>query len=197
MVRAPVRWHDHPARGELIHLLCEADRLVEGCTCACAAATGPDDARCCQFGVTGREPYPTPVELCEVDHAIRALGGQRPRPARGTARTGARRGLPLSRDASCCPLLSPDGRCTIYASRPFGCRTYFCAGHEPSRSTRKAVQALGRRLADVSARFFPRDPLPRPFTRALAGALPPVPPLPPATPGTRGASAERDQAPGR
>ena len=25
-----------------------------------------------------------------------------------------------------CPLLSADGRCRIYASRPFGCRTFFC-----------------------------------------------------------------------
>jgi Fe-S-cluster containining protein len=25
-----------------------------------------------------------------------------------------------------CPLLGRDGRCTVYAHRPFGCRTHFC-----------------------------------------------------------------------
>jgi hypothetical protein len=63
-----------------------------------------------------------------------------------------------------CPLLSPDGRCRIYASRPFGCRTFFCGQKLP----RQAVGSIGRRIADLSARFAPRDPGPRPLVRALA-----------------------------
>ena len=159
------RWRDHPARVELLGLYAEAGALVAGCACTCSEAKGPDDARCCQFGVTGREPYPTPVELCEVDFALRARGGY------GVSRKDARR-LPLAASHRACPLLSPEGRCTIYESRPFGCRTFFCAGHEPPRRARDAIQAIGRRIGDLAARTFPRDPLPRPFTRALSGVLP-------------------------
>jgi hypothetical protein len=170
-VRHAARWRDHPARAELRKLFDEADAHVAGCTCACSSASKPEDSRCCQFGVTGREPYPTPVELCEVDHALRGRGI----PARRSPR--AKTKLPLVDDAGSCPLLSSEGRCTIYESRPFGCRTFFCQGHEPPRKTRDAIQAIGRRVSDLAAHFFPRDPLPRPFTRALEGTLPSPPPL--------------------
>jgi hypothetical protein len=152
-----------------LRLYDEVDALVAGCTCRCANATDAADARCCQFGITGREPYPTPVELCEVDFALRARGAPQ---APGAAR---RRGLPMVAERQACPLLSPEGRCTIYESRPFGCRTFFCAGHEPPRRTRDAIKAIGRRIGDLASRAFPRDPLPRPFTRALRGPLPQPP----------------------
>jgi Fe-S-cluster containining protein len=170
-VGASAAWVNHPARVELRRLFDEADALVSGATCTCAAAARAEDARCCQFGVTGREPYLTPTELCEVRHAQRALGTPpRPAPRRGR--------LPLATGA--CPLLSPEGRCTIYASRPFGCRTFFCQGHEPPRRAhaREAIQEIGRRIADLAARYFPRDPLPRPLTRALSGPDVPAPALP-------------------
>ena len=71
-----------------------------------------------------------------------------------------------------CPLLSADGRCRVYASRPFGCRTFLCDHAEApfgarTKLPRDAIQVLSRRLADLSARFAPRDPGPRPLTRAL------------------------------
>jgi Fe-S-cluster containining protein len=164
-------WRDHPARDELQALYTRVDELVRESRCSCATATGPEDARCCQFGMTGREPYPTPIELCEVEHARRSLGTPR-----ADSRAGRRR-LPVAgRNQAACPLLSPLGRCTIYASRPFGCRTYFCRGHEPPRVVREAIQAEGRLLGALADRYFPRDPLPRPFTRALAGPSPVVPP---------------------
>jgi uncharacterized protein len=166
-VRRAAAWRDHPARAELLALYEEAAALVASCSCTCTAGTQRNDARCCQFAVTGREPYPTPVELCEVDYALRARGM--------AARPGRRRALPLVDDRGSCPLLSPDGRCTIYASRPFGCRTFFCEGNELPRKNRAAIQAIGRRISDLAARVFPEDPLPRPFTRALAGALPSTP----------------------
>jgi Fe-S-cluster containining protein len=62
-----------------------------------------------------------------------------------------------------CPLLSSEGRCHIYASRPFGCRTFFCGQKLP----RSQVNAIGRRIADLSAEFAPRDPGPRPLVKAL------------------------------
>jgi hypothetical protein len=117
--------------------------------------------------VTGREPYPTAVELEEVRHAVRA--GNVTVTVTLTVTPPARRTLAHLRP---CPLLSPEGRCRIYASRPFGCRTFFCGQKLP----REPVAAIGRRIADLSARFAGNatdrcgnvDPGPRPLTRALS-----------------------------
>ncbi len=156
-------WKSSTERAELLALYAEADRLVAGWSCRCAAQTLPEapEARCCHFAVTGREPYPTAVELEEVRHAMRS-SAVTPRSPRS---------LPLA-DARPCPLLSDTGRCRIYASRPFGCRTFFCDGAEAAfgaraRLPKGELRALGRRIADLSARFAPRDPLPRPLVRAL------------------------------
>jgi hypothetical protein len=110
--------------------------------------------------VTGREPYPTAIELEEIRHAMRA--------SNVAARDARRLPLAADRERRPCPLLSDDGRCRIYASRPFGCRTFFCE----RRPHRADVQVLGRRVADLSARFAPRDPGPRPLVRALVGDRP-------------------------
>jgi hypothetical protein len=160
------RWSQSPERAELIALYAEVDALLEGCTCACSAAgvtplegagegAGEGEAHCCYFGMTGREPYPTAVELEEVLHAMRA--------SNVVARDPRQLSLVEERARRPCPLLSPQGRCRIYASRPFGCRTFFCE----QRPHRAEVNALGRRIADLSARFAPRDPGPRPLVRAL------------------------------
>jgi hypothetical protein len=66
---------------------------------------------CCRFKLTGRTPYLTLGEALVAAKALRATGRTR---------------LPNRTDATC-PLLADDGRCVIYADRPFGCRTHFCA----------------------------------------------------------------------
>jgi hypothetical protein len=152
-------------RAALQALYAEVDALVEGWTCVCAhPAPEARNARCCQFAVTGREPYPTAVELEEIRHGILTAGlpPQNHRKLR----------VVTPPELGACPLLSHDGRCRIYASRPFGCRTFFCDDAEApfgarARLPREAIQALGRRVADLSARFAPRDPGPRPLGRAL------------------------------
>jgi hypothetical protein len=158
-------WSASPERRQLLELYGQVDALLEGWTCSCAGpgADGVTEARCCQFAVTGREPYPTAVELEEVRHAVRAAPPGRPDPKR----------LPMAH-LGACPLLSPDGRCRIYASRPFGCRTFFCDDAEApfgakQKLPRAEINALGRRIADLSARFAPRDPGPRPLVKALTG----------------------------
>jgi Fe-S-cluster containining protein len=166
-----MRWKDDPARAELLALYATADELVRDATCACSTPSerGPDGpepspedlAPCCHFALTGREPYPTAVEVTEVLHAARARGARR--------RTPGRR-LPIAPEATArrCPLLSDKGRCTIYASRPLGCRTFFCdRGDGPPRHARAGLLEIARRVADLSARFAPRDPLPRPLVRVL------------------------------
>jgi uncharacterized protein len=164
------RWHRSPERAELLALYAEADALVAGWTCACSAEAKPGElpqVRCCQFAVTGREPYPTAVELAEVQHAMRIVGIDASPPR-------AARSLPMA-ELRPCPLLSETGRCRIYASRPLGCRTFFCQNAEPppyaaarARPPRDEANEIGRRIADLSARFAPRDPHPRALTKALA-----------------------------
>jgi Fe-S-cluster containining protein len=158
-------WKTDPARAALLALYAEVDASLAAYSCDAST-------ECCRFGITGREPYPTAVELTEVKHAIAAAGISLPR-----AESRAKRSLPMidraggARDRAsdgACPLLSAEGRCRIYASRPFGCRTFFCdRAHGPSKPPRAEIQRISRAIADLSARHAPRDPHPRPLTNAL------------------------------
>jgi Fe-S-cluster containining protein len=112
---------------------------------------------CCRFGVTGREPYPTAVELEELERAVRARGG-----------VPKQRSLPVAGERRC-PLLSDEGKCIVYASRPFGCRTFFCERAQGSPVAKRDVSELARRIATLSERFRPEDPGPRPLSRAFRG----------------------------
>jgi Fe-S-cluster containining protein len=138
----------------------EVDALLDGWGCE-------SSTECCRFGVTGREPYPTPVELAELERAVRARGGL---PKRRSLPTVGKGGA----DERRCALLSDEGKCLVYASRPFGCRTFFCArGHgpagEPARAMPKAeIARLGRAVVELAARFLPTDPGPRPLSKATA-----------------------------
>ena len=144
-----------PLRDELRALYAEVDALLAPFSCA-------NTTECCRFGITGREPYPTPAEVALVKRAIAKAGITLAAPARRG------RALPVVDAERACPLLSPEGRCRIYASRPFGCRTFFCDRVEgPGKVPRAEIQRISRSIADLSARFSPRDPLPRPLTHAL------------------------------
>jgi Fe-S-cluster containining protein len=137
-------------RSELLAIYAEVDLVLAEFSC-------DDSSECCRFGITGREPYPTGAEVAELDRAVRSLGGAPPR---------AGRSLPLADRA--CPFLGNDGRCRVYASRPFGCRTFFCDRAEgPGKPPRKEIQRLARKVADLSARAFPGEHLPRPLTRVF------------------------------
>jgi Fe-S-cluster containining protein len=165
MSRAPrsPSFRDHPLRRELLALYAEAEALLTGVTCD--ASTD-----CCRFGVTGREPYPTAIERAELTRGMQA-GGVRLNPTGTRPRTSPRTRLQVS-DERRCPLLDDAGRCRVYQARPFGCRTFFCergrdASGDPAVLPRRELQALGRRVADLSARFDPRDPGPAPLSRSL------------------------------
>jgi Fe-S-cluster containining protein len=150
-VASPHAFKDHPARAELTALYAEVDALLAPFSCVASA-------ECCNFANTGRQPCPTAVELAEVREAMRRAGVTLGR---------APKRLPVAGDRTC-PLLGRDGRCRIYASRPFGCRTYFCERRTgPNKMPRAEIQEISRRIADLSARFDPRDPGPRPLSRAL------------------------------
>ena len=107
---------------------------------------------CCHFQVTGRTPQLTQGEALLAAHALRATGRTR---------------LP-ERDDGACPLLDGEGRCLIYADRPFGCRTHFCAAAGGSHP-RRAVSDLIQRLEAVDVRLGGQGP--RPLEAAVRDAL--------------------------
>lgn len=146
----------------------EADALYAGWSC-------PASTECCRFGITGREPYVTSVELAVVRRAVARSGR-----ALDASSTRDKRKLPVAddargRDERRCPLLTSEGRCSIYADRPFGCRTYFCdRATEGSRVKHREVTDLVRRLKDLSARHEPEGDVGRPLVRALGGRTNPT-----------------------
>ncbi|WP_437728897.1 YkgJ family cysteine cluster protein [Sorangium sp. So ce861] len=163
---------------ELSAVYREAEEVFHGWTCQAST-------ECCRFGITGREPYVTSVELAAVRRAIAALGG--PRALQGVVRAGGagaaeatasagepgrRRALPQAAERRC-PLLTDAGRCAIYAARPLGCRTFFCDRAAPGAPVRHHdVTRLVRKVQEIAARHEPGGDLGRPLTRALPDAGP-------------------------
>ena len=108
---------------------------------------------CCQFQLTGRTPYLTKGEALVAAKAWRATG---------------RKELPKPTDGACPMLQKENGRCLIYADRPFGCRTHFCeAAGGPY--ARKLVLDLIRRLEEVDRQLNGDGP--RKIQTALAATL--------------------------
>jgi Fe-S-cluster containining protein len=139
----------------LAALYAEADRELKGWTCEVSTD-------CCHFGRTGREPQLWPNERAMIERALAERGGRLPAPPRG---------LPIvGQDEGRCPLLDARGRCSVYAARPFGCRTFFCdrASGPERRPPRAPLAAIGRKLAELAEREDPRAGGPRPLTSGLA-----------------------------
>lgn len=147
----------------------DADALLWGWSC-------PASTECCRFGLTGREPYVTSLELVAVKRAVAARGGPRswkraPLVREDLARASTGRvALPIVADERRCPMLAGDGRCAIYESRPLGCRTFFCDRATAGGKIRQRdVNALVRRIQELAARHEPDGDKGRPLTRALPG----------------------------
>src|SRR3954470_13156604 len=108
---------------------------------------------CCHFKLTGRTPYLTKGEALLAATALRASG---------------RRTLP-SNASGACPLLDEkSGNCLIYDSRPFGCRTHFCAAAGGPYSRREVIDLI-RRLEGVDVSLGGNGP--RVLQVALTDAL--------------------------
>jgi Fe-S-cluster containining protein len=149
---------------ELRALYAEVDARYAGWSCDAST-------RCCRFGVTGREPYVTAVELEELRAAIARSGRRlgRATSTRGAARAGRRR-LALV-DEGRCGLLTDGGRCAVYESRPLGCRTFHCADASAGAPVRqREINAWVARVRSMSARFTPGGDLGRPLSRVLRAA---------------------------
>jgi uncharacterized protein len=134
------------ARAEVRAIYAElADRPIER---NCTVRTN-----CCHFKLTGLTPYLTKGEALLAAQALRGTG---------------RKQLPEKPDGSC-PLLKPEtGECMIYADRPFGCRTHFCAA-AGGPYARRDVLDLIRRLESLDAGLGGEGP--RMLPAAVAAAL--------------------------
>lgn len=142
---------------QLRALYAEVDAVYEGARC-------DSSSECCRFGLTGREPQVTSLELLLVERALAARGGKL---------SPKRRALPLSKDRErerVCPLLEQPGRCAIYDARPLGCRTFFCTRAElPGRIDRSALKRFVRTLQTLAVQHAPDGDRPRALTSALKG----------------------------
>ena len=108
---------------------------------------------CCQFQRTGKVPQLTRGEALLAAQAFRASG---------------RKSLPDPVDGSCPMLQAGTGKCLIYESRPFGCRTHFC---QPAGGPmdRQEVLHLIRRLEQVDLQLGGDGP--HPLASAVSRAL--------------------------
>jgi uncharacterized protein len=88
---------------------------------------------CCHFKLTGRTPYLTKGEALLAAKALKATG---------------RRALPINPTGACPLLDAQTGDCLIYDSRPFGCRTHFCAAAGGPYARREVIDLI-RRLETV------------------------------------------------
>lgn len=154
----------------------ELDERLQHDTC-------PASTECCRFAITGREPYVTSIEVALVERAIARKGGPR---ALGKPPTplGSSESNPNSKiekdkrrlsvvDEEPCPLLDASGRCSIYAARPFGCRTFFC--ERASRSSgfsQRDTNEFVRRIKDIAARHEVGGDQGKPLRRALTSVRP-------------------------
>ncbi|HSP45618.1 MAG TPA: YkgJ family cysteine cluster protein, partial [Chthoniobacterales bacterium] len=108
---------------------------------------------CCHFKLTGRTPYLTKGEALVAARAFRSTG---------------RKALPADPGDACPMLESATGNCLIYESRPFGCRTHFCAA-AGGPFLRREVTDLIRRLEAVDNSLGGTGP--RLLQNAMAEAL--------------------------
>jgi Fe-S-cluster containining protein len=108
---------------------------------------------CCQFKLTGQTPYLTKGEALLVAKAFRATG---------------RKVLTQSVDGVCPMFNRENGHCLVYAARPFGCRTHFCAAAGGPYARREVIDLI-RRLEDIDVALKGEGPIPLP--RAVTDAL--------------------------
>jgi uncharacterized protein len=108
---------------------------------------------CCHFKLTGLTPYLTKGEALVSARALRASG---------------RKNLPESPDGACPLLDGASGKCLIYADRPFGCRTHFCAAAGGPLARREVLDLI-RRLDVIDAQLGGEGP--RKLPAAINAAL--------------------------
>ena len=140
-------------REELQHALAEVRAVYAELAKRPLERSCQSRTECCQFQLTGLTPQLTKGEALVAAKGFRGTG---------------RKELPESADGACPLLKRETGLCLIYADRPFGCRTHFCAA-AGGPYARKEVLDLIRRLEEVDRRLGGAGP--RKIQSAVADAL--------------------------
>jgi hypothetical protein len=137
---------ERQAIADLRALYERVDRAHQGFSC-------PQSGDCCQLRTTGREPYLWRIEWLLLARRIGEQGGRPPK----------------EREDGGCRFLDATGRrCTVYADRPFGCRTYGCErALGMTRGLREDVRHFTRELTGLAEQFDPQDGGPRALTRCF------------------------------
>jgi len=142
---------------ELAALYAEVDALYAGWSC-------PSSSECCRFGITGKQPFVTSIEVAALERAISRRGGLPSKKSRA---------LPLTDDAEkerMCPLLTREGKCSVYADRPLGCRTFYCNRATPGDGPgRGQLTAIDQQLLELASRHRFDGDASRPLVHVLRG----------------------------
>lgn len=125
-----------PSPRQLADAQRETVRVLEKASALYAPFSCGATAECCQLTTTKREPWLWPTEWNVLLERLQQEG----------------RALPPPREDGGCPFLDAAGlRCTVYADRPFGCRTFFCHRRMgPVREPAEKVHALLDTLAAIN-----------------------------------------------
>lgn len=121
-----------PAPVRRIHALAETRTIFTKADATYRPWSCPSTAECCQLTKTGRPPWLWPSEWEVLIERLKR----------------DKRPLPNARADGGCPFLDEAGtRCTVYESRPFGCRTFFChrvrgPAQQPTLATNDLLDAL-------------------------------------------------------
>lgn len=135
----------------------ETRQVLSSADAAWSRFSCPATAECCQLSRTGRPPWLWPSEWALIEQQLHR----------------DRRALPPERADGGCPFLDPGGTCcTIYAVRPFGCRTFFCHRiRGPQAQPTVATNDLLRQLGGANQAWLDEAepaPLPEWIARARA-----------------------------
>jgi Fe-S-cluster containining protein len=142
-----------PAPHLLRRALLETRAVLRLADEAYAPFSCPASGECCQLSATGRPPWLFRPEWLLLEAHLREAG----------------RALPPPRADGGCPLLDDAGtRCTVYADRPLGCRTFFChrrtgPGAEPTEQMSRLTRRLEAAAAWLSPDEDPAASAPRPL----------------------------------
>jgi uncharacterized protein len=146
-------FEDAPSGGPAPHALraavLEVRAIYRRADALYAPYSCPASGECCQLSTTQRQPWLWRPEW-EVLLA-RLTRDERP--------------VPPPRADGGCPFLDAAGkRCTVYADRPLGCRTFFCGRRRgPAREPLDDMVRLSQRLETVSRTLEPEVSSPRPI----------------------------------
>lgn len=102
-----------------------------------ASYTCDSSTECCRFSITGREPQVTQAEWNLVVAELKRQGRRMP-------------DVPEDDDGRCPFLHATTGKCVVYASRPLGCRTFFCERARDEHGVQGAPSSSTRELRDAA-----------------------------------------------